>query len=111
MTDINEIDFEDLQNKAADLSKAKAWSVYYDDQRKVVLSELMEIAQNKHGIESNVAQETWARRHIRYKMVLRKRRKSTQRFEQLNLEYKLLFERIGIWRTKVSLRKEQMKTR
>ena len=111
MSDIEDIDWDALNKKAADRATAKANVEYFKHYRKVVLAELMSSAEIKHNLSAVNAQDRFARTEDRYKKCLSHLRKAIEQFELIDLEYKLLFERIGVWRSKVALHREATKIR
>ena len=111
MSDIEDIDWDSLNQKAADRAIAKANVEYLRHHRKVVLAELMAEAERQVNLTAVNAQDRYARTQDRYKSCLADFRSAVEQYELFDMEYKLLFERIGVWRSKVALHREASKVR
>ena len=97
------VDWSDIQNKAKQRAKARALMVYTQESKKQILAEEMHKVSGQHN--SCAAQEREAYRSSAYQDYLDKLFRATEDFEQMDMELKLLFERIGIWRTKQSTKR------
>jgi len=94
-------DWEDLNNKAIERATAKAEMVYLQEYRKCKKAE-------QAGVTAANAQEREAYRHEEYIIMLVKLHDAVETFELRDLELKLMFERIGVWRTKQSTQRAAM---
>ena len=94
-------DWNDLNAKAAERAEARANMIYMQELRKSKKAELMHKAEMA-GVNAANAQEREAYRSPDYKTLLVDLREAVELYELRDMQLKLLFTRVDVWRTKQS---------